>query len=829
MIKNLVIVESPAKAKTIEKYLGPDFKVTSSMGHVRDLPKGDGAIDIAGGFKPKYEVSPDKKKLVSELKKLSKQAEMVWLATDEDREGEAISWHLFEELGLKESNSKRIVFNEITKTAILNAVANPRTIDRHLVDAQQARRVLDRLVGFELSPILWRKVKPSLSAGRVQSVTVRLVVEREREILDFTAQSDFRVQGFFTTSKGAALKAESKLKFNTAAEVEAFLENHKQAEFRVSDLQVAPAFRSPAPPFTTSTLQQEASRKLGYDVSRTMQLAQKLYENGHITYMRTDSTNLSQLALNAAKEEVISQYGEAFSHTRQYATKNHGAQEAHEAIRPTFFSNHSAGSNPQERKLYELIWKRSIASQMSKAELEKTTISLDTANQSAPFKVEGEVIRFEGFLKVYLEGRDDEEDEEQSGLLPAVQVGESLIRNSIKATQRYQKPKPRYTEASLVKKLEELGIGRPSTYAPTISTVQKRGYVVQENREPTKRSIECLELTNEGIEKSIQSENFGQERNKLFPTDIGSLVTDFLLAHFDQIMDFGFTASVEKQFDEIAQGMKAWQDMLTEFYGPFHSTVAQTADTAERVTGERVLGEDPKSGLPILTRMGRYGALVQKGDKDSGVDPVFASLQAGQTLETITLEEALKLFELPREVCVIEGEPVTAAVGRYGPYLKFKGKFFNVPADTDLIGMTESQGQAIMAEFLSQPQYPLEVGTYNGHALLVNKGRFGPYVKYDKLFASIPKGEDPSTITQERAIQLVEAKLKGEKAAALKELDAATGIVIVDGRYGPYIKQDKVNAPIPKGTDWKEVTLEQAQEWLKEAASKKKAPAKKRK
>jgi len=829
MIKNLVIVESPAKAKTIEKYLGPDFKVTSSMGHVRDLPKGDGAIDISAGFKPKYEVSADKKKLVSELKKLSKQAEIVWLATDEDREGEAISWHLFEELGLKQENTKRIVFNEITKTAILNAVANPRDIDKHLVDAQQARRVLDRLVGFELSPILWRKVKPSLSAGRVQSVAVRLVVEREREILDFQAHSDFRVQGFFQTEKGAALKAESKGKFPDAESVQSFLEQHQGAQFQVSDLQVSPAFRSPAPPFTTSTLQQEASRKLGYDVSRTMQIAQKLYENGHITYMRTDSTNLSQLALQAAKDEILSQFGESFVHTRQYATKHQGAQEAHEAIRPTFFSNHSAGSNPQERKLYELIWKRSIASQMAKAELEKTTISIDTAQKTASFKVEGEVIRFEGFLKVYLESKDDEEEDDQEGLLPAVRVGESLGLDKITATERFQKPKPRYTEASLVKKLEELGIGRPSTYAPTISTVQKRGYVVQENREGQKRSIRYFESNASGIHQSVMEENFGQERNKLFPTDIGSLVTDFLLAHFDQIMDFGFTASVEKQFDEIAQGMKAWQEMLGDFYTPFHETVAKTVDTAERVTGERLLGTDPKSGLPILARMGRYGALVQKGDKDSGVDPAFASLRAGQTLESIQLEEALKLFELPRDVCSIDGEAVTAAVGRYGPYLKFKGKFFNVPAETDLIALSEEQAQSMMAEFLSQPQYPLEVGSYKGQPLLVNKGRFGPYVKYDKIFASIPKGEDPSTLTEERAIQLVEAKLSGEKSAALKELDAELGISIVDGRYGAYIKQGKVNAPIPKGTDWKDVSLEQAKSWLEEAATKKKSSPKKRK
>jgi DNA topoisomerase-1 len=604
MIKNLVIVESPAKAKTIEKYLGPGFLVKSSMGHIRDLGKGDGAIDIEKGFVPKYEISPEKRKLVDELKKLASQAEIVWLATDEDREGEAISWHLFDELGLKESATKRIVFNEITKPAILRAIDNPRTIDKFLVDAQQARRVLDRLVGYELSPVLWKKVKPQLSAGRVQSVAVRLVVEREREIQDFTSKSDFRIHANFITLESKVLKAEAKSRPTNSADANTFLSNLIQAKFEVKDIEVKPAYRNPAPPFTTSTLQQEASRKLGYDVSKTMLLAQRLYENGHITYMRTDSVNLSQLAIGAAKNQIVNNFGAEYSTSRNFNTKNENAQEAHEAIRPTYFENLEAGDDSAQRKLYELIWKRTMASQMSKAELEKTTVTIANSNNAELFLAEGEVIKFDGFLKLYIESNDDEEEDENSGLLPRVNKGEMLKADAITATEKFSRPAPRYTEASLVKKLEELGIGRPSTYAPTISTVQKRGYVVNESRDGGTRKFEILTLKGDTISSQAKEEKFGFEKNKLFPTDIGMLVTDFLQENFKEIMDYGFTASVEKEFDEIAKGLKSWTRMLEGFYSPFHSLVERTTENATRVTGERILGTDPKTGKQVSVRMG---------------------------------------------------------------------------------------------------------------------------------------------------------------------------------------------------------------------------------
>ncbi|MEI8101568.1 MAG: type I DNA topoisomerase, partial [Bacteroidota bacterium] len=588
-IKNLVIVESPAKAKTIEKYLGEGFIVKSSMGHIRDLSSGDSAIDVKNGFLPKYEVPDEKKKLVAELKKYAKDAETVWLASDEDREGEAISWHLFEVLGLKEENTKRIVFNEITKTAILHAIENPRTIDKCLVDAQQARRVLDRLVGFELSPILWRKVQPKLSAGRVQSVAVKLVVEREREINEFDAKSEFKVIGDFKTQEGKILTAENTQKPKNADTAKAFLTSLVGETFAVTGLEVKPTFRNPSPPFTTSTLQQEASRKLGYDVTTTMRIAQKLYEHGHITYMRTDSVNLSKMAMAAAKSEIETTFGEKYSQVRNYTTKNESAQEAHEAIRPTSFAVQFAGDDNREKKLYSLIWKRAIASQMSKAEMEKTVITIEDSSKKSKFQAEGEVIRFDGFLKVYMESKDDEEEDgEQDGLLPAVIVGEGVDMKKIRAQERFARPAPRYSEASLVKKLEELGIGRPSTYAPTITTIQKRQYVTTETREGKQRKIVEVKLIGADITEEVKVENYGAEKNKLFPSDMGMLVTDFLSANFDAIMDYGFTASVEKQFDEIANGNQAWQDMLTGFYGPFHAAVDTTMESAERVTGERI-------------------------------------------------------------------------------------------------------------------------------------------------------------------------------------------------------------------------------------------------
>lgn len=829
-IKNLVIVESPAKAKTIEKYLGEGFVVKSSMGHIRDLSSGDSAIDIKNGFLPKYEVPDEKKKLVAELKKYAKDAETIWLASDEDREGEAISWHLFEVLGLKAENTKRIVFNEITKTAILHAIENPRTIDKCLVDAQQARRVLDRLVGFELSPILWRKVQPKLSAGRVQSVAVKLVVEREREINEFDAKSEFKVIGEFKTEEGKLLTAENVQKPKNLASAKDFLTSLIGETFGVTNLEVKPTFRNPSPPFTTSTLQQEASRKLGYDVTTTMRIAQKLYEHGHITYMRTDSVNLSKMAMAAAKSEIESTFGEKYSQVRNYTTKNESAQEAHEAIRPTNFAVQFAGDDNREKKLYSLIWKRAIASQMAKAEMEKTIITLEDKSKKSKFQAEGEVIRFDGFLKVYMESKDDEEEDgEQEGLLPAVKIGEAVQVKKIKAQERFARPAPRYSEASLVKKLEELGIGRPSTYAPTITTIQKRQYVTTETREGKQRKIAEVTLVGSEISEEIKSENFGAEKNKLFPSDMGMLVTDFLSANFDTIMDYGFTASVEKQFDEIANGNQAWQDMLTGFYGPFHSAVDTTMESAERVTGERILGVHPESGRPMSVRMGKFGPFVQIGTKEDGEKLIYASLQQGQSIETVTLENALKLFELPREIMVYEGEPVIAGIGRFGPYLKRGDKYFNVERGTDLTAMTVEECEAILKEALSGTQFPLHITDYNGVSLEVNKGRFGPYIKYQGQFISIPKGQAPETVTPEQAIALVEAKMAGAAAAVLKTFAEDANIQILNGRYGPYIKSGKDNVPIPKDKTWDALTYADVETLVKGFVKKPKATGFKKK
>lgn len=824
MIKNLVIVESPAKAKTIEKYLGPDFTVKSSMGHIRDLSKGDGAIDIEKGFVPKYEISADKRDLVKDLKRLAADAEIIWLATDEDREGEAISWHLFDVLGLEESATRRIVFNEITKPAILKAIGNPRKIDKFLVDAQQARRVLDRLVGYELSPVLWKKVKPQLSAGRVQSVAVRLVVDREREIQDFTSKSDFRIQADFITAEKKILKADAKTKPAGTEAATQFLNDLANATFSISDIEVKPAYRNPSPPFTTSTLQQEASRKLGYDVSRTMQLAQRLYENGHITYMRTDSVNMSQLAIGAAKNEITRSFGENYSSPRNYNTKSESAQEAHEAIRPTYFENMVAGDDAAQKKLYDLIWKRAMASQMSRAELEKTIITINNNQNSELFAAEGEVIRFDGFLKLYIESNDDEEEEETSGLLPKVTKGENLNLSGMTATQKYSRPAPRYTEASLVKKLEELGIGRPSTYAPTISTVQKRGYVVNESRDGGSRNIEIISLLNGQVSKTVKEEKFGYEKNKLFPTDIGILVTDFLQENFKEIMDYGFTASVEKEFDEIANGMKGWTKMLEGFYGPFHSLVEKTTETASRVTGERILGTDPKTGKQVSVRMGRFGPLVQIGSKEAGDEPTFASLQRGQSLETITLEESLKLFGLPREICQYQGLPVIGGVGRYGPYLKYNEKFHSVPKGTDLLTISEQETLTMLEAALAAPQFPIALGDFEGENLTVNKGRFGPYIKFGSAFVSVPRGEDASTLTLQRAIELIQAKQAADQKSILKTFDSQPDLQIINGRYGPYISYKKKNIAIPKGTEYESLSVD---EILKIADSASDKPVKK--
>ncbi len=764
-MKNLVIVESPAKAKTIEGFLGKDFTVKSSFGHIRDLPQKNLAVDTANGYAPEYVVSKDKEALVRELKKLAKQAELVWLASDEDREGEAISWHLFETLGLDDKKTRRIVFHEITKSAILKAVENPRPIDQNLVNAQQARRILDRLVGYELSPVLWKKVKPSLSAGRVQSVAVRLVVEREREVDAFNSTSAFRVLGFFIAD-GKEFRAELSERFVTEAEAQAFLEKCKGATFTVSDLQTKPAKRSPAAPFTTSTLQQEASRKLGLPVARTMQLAQNLYEEGHITYMRTDSTNLSGLAINSAKDEIVSFYGEQYHKTRQYTSKAKGAQEAHEAIRPTYMNKHKAGSSAQHERLYDLIWKRTIASQMADAELERTTIDIAVSGLGQPFVAKGEVIKFDGFLKVYMEGTDDENSEDdQKGLLPAVKVGQQLGMDRIEATERFSQPPARYTEASLVRKLEELGIGRPSTYAPTISTVINRGYVVKEDREGVKRDYTALLLKGSDISKEKKTENTGAEKAKLFPTDIGVVVTDFLVENFKDILDYNFTAQVEQEFDEIAEGKKEWVSMIDGFYRPFHESTVDTAENAQKATGERLLGTHPESGRNVYARLGKYGPMIQVGEAEDEEKPQFTSLQAGQRLTDITLAEALDLFRLPRK----------------------------------------------MDEFESKP-------------LSVGVGRFGPFVKHGSTYTSIPKEEDPLEITRDRAIELVVAKREAVAKALISEFTHGDDIIQVkEGRWGPYIAVGKTNYKIPKGTEAAALTLEDCLKIMASPESKPKA------
>lgn len=755
MAKNLVIVESPAKAKTIEGYLGKDFVVKSSYGHVRDLAKKGLSVDIENDFLPKYEISADKKQVVSELKKLAKEAETIWLATDEDREGEAISWHLYETLDLSKKDTRRITFNEITKTAIIKAIERPRNINKELVDAQQARRVLDRIVGFELSPVLWKKVRPSLSAGRVQSVAVRLIVDREREIEKHQTESFFRVVGSFSSEKGK-LKAEYSRQLKNENEATDILHKCKNSIFKVSDVQQKPATKAPAAPFTTSTLQQEASLKLGFSVSRTMSVAQRLYEAGKITYMRTDSVNLSETAIGGAKTEILRSYGEKYSKPTKYSTKSSNAQEAHEAIRPTDFSVHSISGEREDEKLYELIWKRAIASQMALAQLERTTIQISGSDISESFTARGEVIKFDGFLKVYLE-TDLENDEEEEGaevLLPDLKAGDKIDRETITATQRFSRPPSRYVEASLVKKLEELGIGRPSTYAPTISTIQKRGYVEKPEREGMKRNYTVLELKKEEIKSEIKSETTGKEKNKLAPTDIGIVVTDFLKQHFERIMDYHFTAKVEEEFDEIAKGMIGWTKMIHEFYDPFHKNVEDTLEHSDRATGERELGVHPVSGRKVIARIGRFGPMIQIGDEqEDGQKAQFASLQKEQSINSITLAEALKLFELPRIL-----------------------------------------------------------GTFEDAEIKVNIGRFGPYVQHGKSFTSIPKGEDPMGVTLERAIELVNEKRAEEANKTIKTFDAREDVQLLNGKWGPYLKIGKNNYKLPKDKKAEELTLEECLE-----------------
>lgn len=842
MAKNLLIVESPAKAKTIEGYLGKDFLVKSSYGHIRDLVKGDMGIDIENNFSQTYEVPADKKQLVTELKKLAKNAEMVWLASDEDREGEAISWHLYETLGLKENNTKRIVFHEITKPAILKAIENPRTIDYNLVHAQQARRVLDRLVGFELSPVLWKKVKPSLSAGRVQSVAVRLIVDREREVNKFNATAAFKITAHFTTGKGKEIvKAELPQRFDQAIDAEKFLQDCINAGFAVSNLEVKPAKRNPAAPFTTSTLQQEASRKLGFSVARTMQIAQRLYESGKITYMRTDSVNLSQTAIDAASAEIRSAYGDKYHQPRVYKTKSAGAQEAHEAIRPTYFNQHSVDGDNSEKRLYDLIWKRAIASQMSEAIFEKTNVNISISTRKEELLAEGEVLKFDGFLKVYLESTDDEDDDaEDSNLLPPLTKGQELTLKELAATERFSRPPARYTEASLVKKLEELGIGRPSTYAPTISTVQNRGYVIKEDREGRKREFISMVLTNGKISKETKSEITGAEKSKLFPTDIGEVVNDFLVEHFKGIVDFNFTAKVEKQFDEIAQGLQEWTKMLQAFYTPFHNEVEDTLENADRANGERLLGVDPASGKNVYAKVGRYGPLVQIGElSDNEEDkPIYASLGKSQSVGTITLDEALDQFKLPFQLDDYDGKEVSVGVGRFGPYVKWGDTFISIPKNEDPLTVNQARAIEIIEE---KNLADAPVASFNGLPVTKGTGRFGPFIKWNSLFINVPKAYNFDALSATDIKELIEKKIEKENNRYIQQWDAEK-IAIENGRWGPFIRFGKEmlklkNNPKTKAKytveELTEITLEDVKKLIIEQLPKafdvkKKAPAKKK-
>jgi DNA topoisomerase-1 len=779
MVENLVIVESPAKAKTIEKFLGKDFVVKSSFGHIRDLEKKDFGIDIKNNFTPKYVISTDKKKVVTELKKLAKEASTVWIASDEDREGEAIAWHLYEVLNLKKKDTKRIVFHEITKDAILNAIKNPRDIDENLVNAQQARRILDRLVGFEISPVLWKKVKPQLSAGRVQSVAVRLIVEREREIINFTSESYFKVIAHFIISdeKGDhALKAELPKKFSTKEETIEFLNSCKNADYRVSNIEKKPSTRKPAAPFTTSTLQQEASRKLGFSVSQTMTVAQRLYEAGNITYMRTDSVNLSETALTAAEEEITRRHGSEYVKIRRYKTKNKGAQEAHEAIRPTYLNKDEVSGESNEIRLYNLIWKRTIASQMADAKLEKTNVKISISTNNKELVASGEMIKFDGFFRVYMESSDDENQKEEAALLPTVKVGNLLKPEVMNATQNFTYRPARYTEASLVKKLEELGIGRPSTYAPTITTVQNRGYVVKESRDGIERKFEVITLLKNTISEETKTQITGAENKKLFPEDIGMVVTDFLSKHFTTIMNYNFTADVEKEFDDIAVGKLVWYEMIGKFYNPFHANVEKTLKESERESGEKILGNDPVSGKVILVRIGRYGPMAQLGqssDDKEAEPPKFASLRTGQHLETITLEEAIDLFKLPRDLGLYEDKKVVVAIGRFGPYVRHDGKFASLKKDIDDPMEIDLERAIVLIEEKKEKDRLKHIKSFDEDAeLQILNGRWGPYISYQKENYRLSKEiEDPKTLTYKDCLQIIKTapKKKTTKKAPVKK------------------------------------------------------------
>ncbi|MCL4124477.1 UNVERIFIED_CONTAM: hypothetical protein GTU68_040782 [Idotea baltica] len=818
MAKNLVIVESPAKAKTIEKFLGKDFQVESSYGHIADLPSKELGVNVDGDFSPNYIVSDDKKAVVKKLKSIAKKVDTVWLASDEDREGEAIAWHLFEQLKLDESNTKRIVFHEITKTAILKAVENPRSINYNLVNAQQARRVLDRLVGYELSPVLWRKVKGGLSAGRVQSVAVRLIVEREREIEKFNPIASYRIDAEFSNENGKTVKAKLPKNFETRADAEKFLNSCAGAEFKVADLQTKPAKKSPAAPFTTSTLQQEASRKLYFPVAKTMIMAQRLYEAGLITYMRTDSVNLSEDAKKAAVEEITSSYGSEYSNPRNFKSKSKGAQEAHEAIRPTGMNLHASSIGNDEDRLYSLIWKRTLASQMSDAQLERTNVKISNTNNKEVLTAKGEVIKFDGFLKVYLEGTDNE-DEEQHGMLPKMSVNEKLDANFITATERYTRPPGRFTEASLVKQLEELGIGRPSTYAPTISTIQRREYVLKGTVDGVERKYTELTLSSDKLSEKQLTEKVGSDKGKLVPTDIGKIVNDFLVEHFETVLDFGFTAKVEEQFDDIAVGNGNWISMIKQFYGKFHPIVEDVSENAERAKGERLLGIDPESGKNVYSRLGRFGAMVQIGEVTDEEKPKFASLQGGQTLETVTFEEAMDLFKLPKTIGNYEGEEVIVNNGRFGPYVKFGAKFISLDKGENPMSVDMDRAKELI---IAKQKADAPIAHYKELPVQKGVGRFGPFIKYDGMFINVNKKYDFDNLSQANIEELIEVKIQKEIDKLIHNWEDE-GIRVEKARWGRFnIIKGKLKIEMPKTTNAEKLTLEEVQAIIEKKTPKKK-------
>ncbi len=821
MPKNLVIVESPAKAKTIEKFLGKDYKVESSFGHVSDLPSKELGVDVEGDFDPKYRVSKDKRDVVKKLKELAKKAEIVWLASDEDREGEAIAWHLAEALDLDKEKTKRIVFHEITKSAIKKAIENPRGIDYNLVDAQQARRVLDRIVGYELSPVLWRKVKGGLSAGRVQSVSVRLIVEREREIQNFNAEASYRVDAEFTSEDGKSFKAKLPKNFSSEEEALTFLNNNKGATYEVADLQKKPAKKSPAAPFTTSTLQQEASRKLGFSVSRTMSNAQRLYEAGLITYMRTDSVNLSDEARQGAEKEIISAYGSEYSKPRNYKGKSKGAQEAHEAIRPTDFSNHTVSVERDQARLYDLIWKRAIASQMSEAKLERTNLKIQINSSqkvSEQFTANGEIITFDGFLKVYLEGTDDE-DTEQDSILPDLKIGEELANSYITATQRFTRPPSRYTEASLVKQLEELGIGRPSTYAPTISTIQNRNYIEKGSHEGDERAYKQLVFENQNIKENNLTEKVGSNKGKLVPTDVGIIVTDFLVNHFESILDYNFTAKVEESFDDIAEGKEDWKAMMKDFYKGFHPQVEDVQENAERETGERVLGTDPKTGRQVSVRLGKFGPMVQIGTVDEEEKPQFASLSPDQQLNTITYEEAMDLFKLPKALGHYNDDEVEVNNGRFGPYVRYGKKFVSLPKGVDPLSVELDEAIIYIKE---KEKADAPIYMYQGLEVTKGKGRFGPFIKWNNMFINVNKKYDWDNLSEEDIVTLIEDKIQKEKDKLIHVWEEE-GIRVEKARWGRHnVIKGKQKVELAKTVDVSDMTLEEAKAILEKNAPKKK-------